>query len=334
MAQLNYLNGYKPSSAWEDKLTREGFGDALLALGETNEKVVVLDADLAESTYTKFFRDRYPGRFFECGISENDMINTAAGLAKQGFIPYLASYSMFLAGRSWDQIRNTVDYSYCNVKITAAHGGISVGKDGPTHQSSEDCSCIQPLVNTALIYPTDYWETLKCTKFMAEWYGPMYSRIGREKVPLISSEDTPFNFGKATKVLEGSDITIIGHGLMLSRCILAAEQLAEQGISARVLNMSSVKPIDREAIAAAAGETGGIVVAEEVSYYGSMGSTVATVMAEGEHLVPVRLVAVRDMYLSSGDPYELMDLAGLNVKGVLSACNDVLERRKRIFAAG
>ena len=147
MATLNFQNGYRPSSEWEMKLTREGFGEALVELGEERDDVVVLDADLAESTYTKFFRDKFPGRFFECGISEADMMNTAAGLSKMGFTCFLSSYSIFLSGRAWDQMRNTVDYSFCNVKITAAHGGISVGKDGPTHQSNEDVSCTQPLVN-------------------------------------------------------------------------------------------------------------------------------------------------------------------------------------------
>jgi transketolase len=332
MAELNYLNGYKPSRAWENKLTREGFGEALVELGETNPKVVVLDADLAESTYTKYFRDKFPERFFECGISEADMMNTAAGLAKGGYIPFMSSYSMFLAGRAWDQLRNTVDYSYCNVKVTAAHGGISVGKDGPTHQSSEDCSNVQPLVNTALFYPTDYHEAKKVTKWLAEWDGPCYSRLGREKVPLISSADTPWECGKACTVLEGSDGTIIAHGLMLSRAMLAAERLAEEGVFPRVLSMTSVKPLDHAAVLAAAAETGGVVVAEEVSLYGGLGSTIARVIGESEHLCPVRVVAVRDMYLSSGDPYELMDIAGLNAQGVYDAVQDVLRRRKKTWS--
>jgi transketolase len=328
MTQLSFHNGYKPSSEWTSELTRKGFGDALVELGAENPKVVVLDADLAESTYTKFFRDKYPERFFECGISEADMMNTAAGLAKGGYIPFMSSYSMFLAGRAWDQMRNTVDYSYCNVKITAAHGGISVGKDGPTHQSNEDCSCVQPLVNMGLIYPTDYWEAKKATKWLAEWYGPVYSRLGREKVPIASSESTPWVFGKAQLVCEGSDSTIFAHGLMLHRSILAAEMLAAEGIFPRVMNMATVKPLDSEAVLKAAAETGGVVVAEEVSIYGGMTSTVARVIGESDNPVPIKGVAVRDMYLSIGDPAELMTIAGLDPVDIANAVKDVLRRRK------
>ncbi len=328
MANLTYHNGYLPSSEWKMELTRKGFGDALVELGAENERVVVLDADLAESTYTKFFRDAYPTRFFECGISEADMMNTAAGLSKMGFIPFLSSYSMFLAGRSWDQIRNTVDYSYCNVKITAAHGGISVGKDGPTHQSNEDCSCMQPLVNMGLLYPSDFWEAKKATKWLAEWDGPIYSRLGREKVPMTSTEQTPFVFGKANLVLDGADGTFIAHGLMLPRAIQAAEALAEEGIFCRVLSMPTVKPLDTEAVLKAAADTGGVVVCEEVSIYGGLTSTIARVIGESEKLVPVKGVAVRDMYLSSGDPYELMSIASLDVEDCVAAMRDVLRRKK------
>ncbi|MCH7471636.1 transketolase family protein [bacterium] len=333
MPELDYLNGYRSSGEWENELTRKGFAEALVELGEENPKVVVLDADLAVSTYTKFFRDKFPERFFECGISEQDMMNTAAGLSKMGFIPFLSSYSIFLSGRAWDMMRNTVDYSYCNVKITAAHGGISVGKDGPTHQSMEDVSNTQPLVNMALFLPSDYWEARKVTKFLAGHPGPCYSRLGREKVPTISSEDTPWEFAKAATVLEGTDGTIISNGLMLSRAMMAAEQLAGEGIFPRVLSVTTIKPLDQEAVIKAAAETGGIVIAEECSIFGGLGSTVARMIGESEHLVPIRCVAIREMYLSSGDPYELMDLAGLNVEGVVDAVHDVLKRGKRKLQA-
>lgn len=327
MVELNYLNGYLPPARWENELTRKGYYEALLELGEENERVVVLDADLSQSTLTKFFAEKYPERFFECGISEADMMNTAAGLSKMGLIPYLASYSIFLAGRAWDQMRNTVDYSFCNVKISAAHGGISVGKDGPTHQSMEDIACTQVLVNMALFLPSDYWEAKKVTKFMASIHGPCYSRLGREKVPTLSSESTPFTLGKANLVLEGSDATIIGNGLMLHVCIQAAEELASEGIYPRVLSMPTIKPLDKAAILSAAQDTGGVVVAEEASIYGGLGSTVAREIGESNCLVPFRSVAIRDMYLSSGDPFELMDLAGLTIAGVVAALKDVLRRK-------
>lgn len=329
MGKLKLQNGYLPSSAWEQDMTRKGYADALVELGAEDKRVVVLDADLSQSTLTKFFAAEYPERFFECGISEADMVNTAAGLSKMGFVPFLSSYAMFLAGRAWDQIRNTVDYSYCNVKIGSAHGGITVGKDGPTHQSMEDISNMQSLVNMGMIVPADYHECHKCTKTIAALEGPMYMRMGREKIPTLTSEDTPFEFGKAQPVASGTDGTIIGYGVMLQYCIMAAELLADEGIYPRVLNMATIKPLDVEALLEAAGETGGIVVAEEHSIYGALGSTVARVIAESDVLVPFKGVAIRDMYLSSGDPVELMDLAGLNVEGIVDALKDVLKRGKR-----
>jgi len=334
MARLNFLNGYLPSSEWKMELTRQGFAEALVELGETNPRVVVLDADLSQSTLTKHFAAKYPQRFFECGIAEADMMNTAAGLSKTGLIPYLASYSIFLSGRAWDQMRNTVDYSFCNVKIAAAHGGISVGKDGPTHQSMEDIANTQALVNMALFLPSDYHEAKKVTKGLADIYGPCYSRLGREKVPTMSSPDTPWEMGKAAVVLEGSDTTIISNGLMLSRCALACEALAERGVFPRLLSMATLKPLDTEAVVAAAAETGGVVVAEECSIYGGLGSTIARVIGESDYPAAFRSVAIRDMYLSSGEPFELMDLAGLNVEGVIAAVDDVLARRKKVWATG
>jgi len=334
MAKLEYLNGYLPSSEWKMELTRQGFSDALLELGESNPRVVVLDADLAQSTLTKNFAAKYPGRFYECGIAEADMMNTAAGLSKMGFIPYLASYSIFLSGRAWDQMRNTVDYSFCNVKIAAAHGGISVGKDGPTHQSMEDIANTQVLVNMALFLPSDYHEAKKVTRGLAEIVGPCYSRLGREKVPTLSSPDTPWVLGKANVVLDGHDGTLIGNGLMLSRCIQAAEALAAEGIYPRVLSMPALKPLDTAAVLDAARETGGVVVAEECSIYGGLGSTVARVIGESDSIVPFKSVAIRDMYLSSGDPYELMELAGLTVAACADGIRDVLARRKNVWAAG
>ncbi len=331
MAGLNFHNGYLPSSEWGMELTRKGFSEALVELGESNPRVVVLDADLSQSTLTKNFAAKYPQRFFECGIAEADMMNTAAGLSKMGFIPYLSSYSLFLSGRAWDQMRNTVDYSFCNVKIAAAHGGISVGKDGPTHQSMEDISNTQALVNMALFLPSDYYEAKKVTLALAEYTGPCYSRLGREKVPTLSSPETPWEMGKANLVLDGADGTIISNGLMLSRSIQAAEELAAEGIYPRVLSLPTIKPLDTAAVLKAAAETGGVVIAEEASVYGGLGSTVARVIGESEHLVPVKCVAIRDMYLSSGDPYELMELAGLTVSAIVEGVKDVLGRRKKTW---
>lgn len=323
-----------PSKDWKYELTREAYGRALVEIGEQNPQVVVLDADLAESTMTKYFRDAQPRRFFEMGIAEQNMIATAAGLAKTDWIPFLSSYAIFLTGRAWDQIRNTVDYARCNVKIAAAHGGISVGQDGPSHQSMEDLSNMLSLVNMTVIVPCDQHETRKVTHWAADYEGPVYFRLGREKVPTLTTPETPFRPGAALEVVAGCDGTIISCGLMLSQAVLAAELLAEDGIYPRVLNMATLKPLDVEAVLAAADETGALVTAEEHSIYGGLASIVARQICESHWRVPVVPIAIMNQYLTSGPPAELLKLAGLTCSDIVAALLKSLALKRGEFRVG
>ncbi|MCX6645076.1 MAG: transketolase family protein, partial [bacterium] len=242
---------------WTYELTRKAYGETLVELGHENPRIVVLDADLAESTLTKYFRDAFPDRFFEMGIAEQNMVGTAAGLALQGFIPFLSSYAIFLSGRAFDQCRQDVDYMKTNVKLAAAHGGISVGKDGPTHQSMEDLACMTACVNMTVMVPSDYEETRKAVRWAAEYEGPVYFRLGREKVPMVTEKSTPFEMGKGQILIDGTDGTIIACGLMLPMAVEAREMLEEKyGIKPRVVNMPFLKPIDEELIVKCAIENG------------------------------------------------------------------------------
>ncbi len=322
--EIAYKNGILPSSEWKMELTRKAYGEMLVELGEKYDNIVVLDGDLAESTYTKFFRARFPERFIECGIAEQDMMNTAAGLSTWGFIPFLSSYAIFLTGRAWDQFRNTVDYSNLNVKVAAAHGGISVGKDGCSHQGMEDLGNTLSLVNTTVLVPADYWETRRVMEWIPTHTGPLYFRLGRERVPMVTTEETPFIPGKAIEVVEGNDGTFIAFGMMLSRAVMAAEILAKEGIYSRVLNMPMLKPIDEEAILKAAEETGAIVTIEEHSIYGGLGSVVARVLIQSKHRVPTRIIGIPDMYLKSGEPEQLLEIAGLTAENAAEKMKEAL----------
>ncbi|HDS29543.1 MAG TPA: transketolase family protein [Firmicutes bacterium] len=313
------------TARWTYELTRKAYGETLVELGHENPRVVVLDADLAESTFTKMFRAEFPGRFFEMGIAEQDMVGTAAGLALQGFIPYLSSYAIFITGRAFDQCRQDVDYMNTNVKLAAAHGGISVGKDGPTHQSMEDLACMCACTNMTVLVPADYHETKKAVRWASEYEGPVYFRLGREKVPMVTDENSPFERGKGYIHIDGTDGTIIACGLMLSAAVEAREQLEEEhGIKPRVVNMPFLKPIDEELIEKCARETGAIVTAEEHQIYGGLGSIVARVVVE-KHPVPMRIVGIPNMYLGSGDPEDLLSIAGLTGKNIASKMMEILK---------
>jgi transketolase len=310
---------------WKYELTRKGYGDTLVEIGKTNPRVVVLDADLAESTLTKFFRSAYPERFFEMGIAEQNMVGTAAGLSLQGFIPFLSSYAIFLTGRAWDQCRQDVDYQNTNVKLAAAHGGISVGKDGPTHQSMEDLAVMTACTNMTVVVPADYHEAIKTVKWAAEYVGPVYFRLGREKVPMVTDENTPFERGKGHIMVDGPDGTIIACGMMLSRAIEARELLEEEhNLRPRVINMPFLKPIDEELIIKCAKENGPIVTIEEHQIYGGLGSIVARVVVEN-HPVPMRIVGIPNMYLGSGDPEDLLEIAGLTTNNIASKMLEIIK---------
>jgi transketolase len=310
----------------EYKLNREGWGRALVELGKENPNVVVLVGDLAMSTSVNFFKEAFPERFIECGIAEQNMATIAAGLALTGKIPFFATYGAFASCRAADQIRVTLCYSNLNVKIGGAHGGISVGPDGATHQALEEIAIMRSLPNMKMIVPADYYETFKATKSAAEIPGPVYIRFGREKVPVVTDENTPFVFGKANVMREGSDIAIIACGVMVYEALVAAEELESKGISARVINMHTLKPLDEEVIIAAAQECGAIVTAEEHQIYGGLGSAVAQVVSR-ECPVPVDYVAVMDRFGESGKPDELLDAFGLRSADIVKKANRILKMK-------
>ncbi len=319
----------------EKVLTREGYGRTLVELGKVNPRIVVLDADLAVSTLTKYFRDdpATANRFFEIGIAEQNMMNVAAGLSTMGFIPYLSSYAQFLTSRALDQARNTVDYTNLNVKIAAAHGGISVGQDGPSHQSMEDLSNMCALVNMTVVVPCDYYETVRVVRWAADYNGPVYFRLGREKVPIATSADDVWEVGKAATLVEGTDGTIIACGYMVHKAEAALELLAADGIRPRLVNMSTLKPLDEEAILNAARETGAITTAEEHNIWGGLGSMVARVIVQSEHRIPVRIVAIPNMYLSSGPPDDLCEIAGLTPENIAAKHREALDAAGKPAAA-
>ena len=305
---------------------RDGYGKALMELCEKRKDVMVLDADVAKSTRTVWIRDKYPEHFLDMGISEQDMVGTAAGLALSGMVPFASTYCVFLAGRAWDQIRTTVCYNNLNVKLGGAHAGISVGPDGATHQALEDVALMRVLPNMTVIVPCDAEETRKATLAMAERQGPCFVRFGREAVPVVTDESTPFEIGKARLCREGSDVTVFANGAMVFEAQNAADALAKEGVSVRVYDLHTVKPLDEETVLKAAEETGCIVTAEEHQVNGGMGSTVAEFLAK--HCpVPMEFVGMQDSFGESGDPQELMDKYGLNQKTIEEKIRKVLARK-------
>jgi transketolase len=290
--------------------------------------VVVLVGDLAESTMVHWFAEKFPDRFIQVGIAEQNMCGVAAGLAAMGKIPYWATYGAFASCRAADQIRVTVAYSNLNVKIVGAHGGISVGPDGATHQAMEEISIIRSIPNMKMVVPCDYWESYRATLAMATEPGPVYIRLGREDVPVVTDENTPFRFGKGELYAEGKDLTIIACGVMVYEALRAREQLAERGISTRVVNLHTLKPLDRELIEKCARETGAIVTAEEHQVNGGLGGAVAEVVVRA-YPIPMEFVAVHDRFGQSGKPSELMDAFGLRAKDIVAAADRVLARKGR-----
>lgn len=305
---------------------RDGYGKALLELCEKKENIMVLDADVAKSTRTVWVRDKYPEYFMDMGISEQDMVGTASGLALSGITPFVSTYCVFLVGRAWDQIRTTVCYNNLNVKLAGAHAGISVGPDGATHQSLEDVALMRVLPNMTVIVPCDAEETRKATLAIAKKNGPCFIRFGREAVPVVTDENTPFEIGKARICREGSDVTIIANGAMVYEAMQAAEQLEQENISAQVINMHTVKPLDEQAVLDAAKKTGCIVTAEEHQIGGGLGGAVAECLAK-HYPVPMEMVGVNDSFGESGKPEELMAKYGLDHKAIADRVRGVLARK-------
>jgi transketolase len=312
----------------EKKLTRDGYGEGLVIAGEKNPNIVALGADITESVRVNWFRDRFPERFYSIGIAEQNQIGIAAGLSLAGKVPFVTNYGVFLAGRAWDQIRTTVCYANLNVKLGGAHGGISVGPDGATHQALEEISIMRCLPNMKVVVPADLDETKKATVAAAETYGPIYIRFGREKVPSITNADTPFEIGKAYCVREGTDAAVIACGPMVYESLVAADELAKEGISCMVINNHTVKPLDAGTLIEAAQKTGAIVTAEEHQLAGGMGSAVLELIAQN-YPVPAKMVGVNDRFGESGDPDVLMKEFGLKSGNIIEAVRDVLKRKNR-----
>jgi len=290
----------------EMKATRDAFGEALVELGKENPKVVVLSGDLEDSTRAEHFKKEFPDRFFNLGISEQDIVGTSVGLSLVGFVPFAASFGVFLTNNAYGVMRVSVCYNNRNVKLIGSHGGLTVGEDGATAQCLEDFALTRVLPNMKVLCPVDAIETRKAVRSVAASYGPAYMRLGRIPYPIITKQSDAFEIGKAGVMKAGRDLTIIGCGLMVSEALKAAEILDKEGVDAGVVNMHTLKPIDEETIVRAAGETGAIVTAEEHQMNGGLGSAVAEVLARS-FPVPQEMVAVRDTFGESGDPEGLLE---------------------------
>lgn len=298
--------------------TRDAFGETLEALGGENEHIVVVDGDVNNSTRTKFFKTAYPERFFNVGIAESNLIGVASGLAASGKQALAASFAVFMLANAYDQIRMGIAYPRMNVKLVGSHSGISLGEDGPSQMAIEDLALVAALPNVVCLVPADEHATRWATRAMFEHDGPVYLRTGRPDAPMIYSADDTFEWGKAKQVRDGDDVTIIACGLMVAAALEAAHTLAEKGIEARVLDMHTIKPIDRDAIQQAARETGAIVTAEEHSIAGGLGAAVAQVVTL-HHPVPMAYVAIMDEYAESGAPDDLFEKYGISPYHIVQA---------------
>jgi len=305
--------------------TRDAYGLKLVELGKKNPDIVVLDADLSKSTMTKYFAKEFPQRFFDCGIAEQNMVTIAAGLASSGKIPFASTFAVFLPGRCFDQVRMTIAQPHMNVKLVTTHSGISVGEDGISHQSIEDLSLICALPGFTVIAPADAVETGKAIEAAVLTDGPFYIRLGRPAVPVIFPENYDFKIGKAVTMRQGNDVTIIAIGIMVKAALDAAETLKNEGIDARVINMSTLKPADITAITNAAKQTGAIVTAEEHLEHGGLASIVSQVVVKN-YPVPMEFVSMTG-YAQSGKPGALLERYGLTPSGICQAVNKVLKRK-------
>ena len=319
------LNLAEIEKSGQSKATREGYGDALPALGDKFPKIVALDADLAGSTQSAKFGKKFPTRFFNMGIAESNMAGVSAGLAAAGYIPFFSTFAVFAVERAFEAIRQSIAYPCQNVKICASHGGVTVGEDGGSHQSIEDISLMRSLPNMSVFVPADYTEVCMGLNTFAERKGPMYMRMGRAKFPVLFGEDYPFEYGKWTELTEGRDIAIIACGVETYQTLKAAEELKSQGVSARVINASWVKPIDAKMLEDCSLNCKAILTCEEHSIIGGLGSAVAEFLAErgGPKLMRV---GMKDRFGSSGDAYELLDKFELSAPFIAKAARELLER--------
>jgi len=310
----------------ELKTTREGFGDGLVELGEKNPNVVALCADLTDSTKVMPFAKKFPERFVECGIAEQNMMSVAAGLALCGKIPFVADYAVFSPGMNWSNIRVPVCQNNANVKIVGAHAGISVGPDGMSHQALEDIAITRCLPGLVVMAPCDYYETKKMTLAAAAYNGPVYFRFAREKTPIITTPETPFKIGQAEIFKEGKDVSIIACGPLLYEALIAANELKKHGIDAEVINNHTIKPMDVKTICKSVGKTGAVVTVEEHQVMGGMGSAVCEALSKNCP-VPVEMIGMQDTFGESGQPDELLEKYGMKAKHIIAAVKKVMKRK-------
>ena len=310
---------------------RKGFGEGLLAAGERNERVVGLCADLTESTQMHLFKEKFPNRFIEMGVAEQNLVTVASGMATMGKIPFVSSYAMFSPGRCWEQIRTTIVYNDVPVKIIGSHAGVSVGPDGGTHQAIEDIALMRVLPNMIVISPCDAIEAKKATLAVAQTKNPTYIRLVREKTPVITTEETPFEIGKARVYFEPiagkPDVAIIATGALVFKALVAAKELEKEKIGVTVINLSTIKPLDEKTLLQAAKSAGAVVTVEEHQIAGGMGGAVAEFLA-GIHPVPMEFIGIRDKFGQSGAPDELLEHYGMGVSHIKAAVLKVLKRKK------
>jgi transketolase len=315
----------------EEKLkmvpTRDGFGRGLVKLGKENKDVVVLSADLTDSTRAAWFKKEFPERFFGLGVAEQDMFGTAAGFALMGKVPFACTFGVFASGRAWDQLRVSIAYMNLSVKIAGTHGGISVGPDGATHQAIEEIALMRILPNMTIVVPCDAVEAERATIEAAKLKGPVYLRLGRSGMPVITKETDFFRIGTANTLREGKDLTIFACGQMVYEAMLACDMLEKEGIKARLVNLHTPKPIDRDAITKAAYETGAIVTVEEHTLAGGLGSAIAEVVCQTKP-VPIRMVGIKNRFGVSGEPEELFEYFGLTPKHIVAAAREALAMKK------
>lgn len=304
--------------------TREAYGSALAEFGDKYDKLVVLDADLAEATKTIKFKKKFPDRFFDCGIAEGNMVTVAAGLAAAGLIPFCSSFAMFAAGRAFEQVRNAIGYPHLNVKIGATHAGISVGEDGATHQCLEDFATMRSIPGMTVMQPADAVEARAMVEAAINYVGPCYMRFGRFAVPVLFDQDTyKFEWGKGRVLADGKDVTLVATGLMVEQALAARDLLAAENISARVVNIHTIKPLDEDLILRCAADTGCIVTAEEHNYIGGLGSAVCECVS-GNHPVPVKRVGVEDQFGRSGKVPPLLEMYGLTANNIVAKAKEAI----------
>jgi transketolase len=326
-AAAMHLVDYTGAAAIKQVPTRNGFGEGLVEAGRRDVNVIAICADLAESTRMEPFKKAFPDRYIEIGVAEQMIVAMAAGLASTGKIPFIASYAMFNPGRSWEQVRTTMALNETNVKIAGAHAGVSVGPDGATHQAVEDIAIMRVIPKMIVVVPCDSVQTKKATLAVAERFGPTYLRFARAESAVITTDETPFELGRAQTFRDGSDVAIVACGILVYEALVAAELAKEAGIDCRVINNHTIKPMDEPAIVAAARACGAVVTVEEHQVHGGMGSRVAEILAQN-HPVPIEFIGVQDRFGQSGAPPELVQEYGMDARSILAAVKRAAARKR------